>query len=235
MEFKKDPRLDLARFSKLFLNVGFVVSLTVCLIAFEWKTYEDLSRVEKLVPSIITEPTLDNINVSLKPLAPPVVPKPKQPEPDLTKDLSKINMTDVTIETALPPATADVPLIIPPSVISGNVSDVIPEETANIPVDQWALEKQPEGQEAFYKYISKNLKYPQAAVRGNIEGKVFVQFVINTDGSLTDIVVIKGIGFGCDEEAVRIIKNAPKWTPGKQRGKPVRVRMSMPIAFKLNK
>jgi protein TonB len=67
----------------------------------------------------------------------------------------------------------------------------------------------------------------------NVEGKVFVQFVIDKDGSPSDITVLKGIGSGCDEEAVRVIKNMPKWTPGKQRGRPVKVRMSLPIVFKL--
>jgi protein TonB len=65
------------------------------------------------------------------------------------------------------------------------------------------------------------------------EGKVFVQFVINKDGSISDVVAIKGIGAGCDEEAVRIIQSSPQWTPGKQRGKPVKQRMVLPITFKL--
>jgi protein TonB len=89
------------------------------------------------------------------------------------------------------------------------------------------------GFEGFGKYLQKNLKYPEQARRMNVEGKVFVQFIIDKDGSPTDITVLKGIGSGCDEEAVRVIKNMPKWTPGKQRGKPVRVRMSLPIVFKL--
>jgi protein TonB len=89
------------------------------------------------------------------------------------------------------------------------------------------------GYEAFYKYIGKNIKYPDQARRMGVEGKVFVQFVVDKDGSITDVQVLKGIGSGCDEEAIRVVKSAPKWTPGKQRGRPVRVRMSVPIAFKL--
>jgi protein TonB len=66
-----------------------------------------------------------------------------------------------------------------------------------------------------------------------VEGKVFVQFVVDKDGTLTDIKAVKGIGAGCDEEAVRVLKAAPKWKPGKQRGRPVKVRMILPITFKL--
>jgi protein TonB len=82
-------------------------------------------------------------------------------------------------------------------------------------------------------YVSENLKYPVKASRMDIQGRVFVQFVVEKDGSLTDIQVVKGIGAGCDEEAVRVIKNAPRWEPGKQRGRPVRVKMILPIVFKL--
>lgn len=89
------------------------------------------------------------------------------------------------------------------------------------------------GMDAFYKYVQKNLKYPAQARRMGVEGKVFVQFVIDKDGSITDVKVVKGIGAGCDEEAVRVIESAPKWKPGKQRGRPVKQRIVLPISFKL--
>ena len=90
------------------------------------------------------------------------------------------------------------------------------------------------GLEAFYAYLNKNLKYPPHAARMNIQGRVFMAFVVEKDGSLTDITVMKGIGAGCDEEAIRVLQNAPKWKPGKQRGVPVRVRYSFPFVFQLN-
>jgi protein TonB len=89
------------------------------------------------------------------------------------------------------------------------------------------------GMQAFYEYVGKKLKYPTQARRMGIEGKVFVEFVINRDGTILDVKAIKGIGAGCDEEAVRVIQSAPSWKPGKQRGKPVRQRMVLPITFKL--
>jgi TonB family protein len=99
------------------------------------------------------------------------------------------------------------------------------------------VEQQPEyegGMEAFYKYVSSEMTYPLQARQRGIEGRVYVQFVVEKDGSLSDVKVIKGIGAGCDSEAVRVVQNASSFKPGTQRGRPVRVRMSMPIIFKLN-
>ena len=89
------------------------------------------------------------------------------------------------------------------------------------------------GMDAFYNYVEKEAKYPSQAQRLGVEGHVFVQFVVDKDGSLTDVKVIKGIGAGCSNEAVRVVRNAAPFNPGKQRGKPVRVRMVMPITFTL--
>lgn len=99
------------------------------------------------------------------------------------------------------------------------------------------VEDQPEppgGIPSFYSYISENLFYPAQARRMGIEGKVFVQFIVDTDGSITEVQAIKGIGAGCDTEAVKIVANSPKWQPGRQNGKAVKVRMILPISFKLD-
>jgi protein TonB len=84
-----------------------------------------------------------------------------------------------------------------------------------------------------YRYIGENMKYPSAAQRANVSGKVFVKFVVEKDGSIGDISILKGIGFGCDEEASRVIKSMPKWSPGRQNGRNVRVYFTMPISFRL--
>ena len=90
------------------------------------------------------------------------------------------------------------------------------------------------GEEAMMKYVAENIKYPQAAKDKNISGRVFVSFVIEKDGSVSNVKVVRGIGGGCDEEAARVIKEMPKWKPGMQKGKPVRVNYMMPIFFKLD-
>ncbi|MEO1053220.1 MAG: TonB family protein [Bacteroidota bacterium] len=91
------------------------------------------------------------------------------------------------------------------------------------------------GMDGFYNYVKREIKYPAQARRLGIEGEVVVEFVVEKDGSLSDVKAVKGIGAGCDGEAVRVIENAPAFSPGKQRGKPVRVRMVMPINFKLDR
>lgn len=83
------------------------------------------------------------------------------------------------------------------------------------------------------KWIAKNVKYPQIAAENNIQGKVFMNFVIEKDGSITDVKVLRGVDPALDKEAIRVIKSMPKWKPGKQRGKPVRVSFNLPITFTL--
>jgi len=89
------------------------------------------------------------------------------------------------------------------------------------------------GMQALSDHLASNLQYPAQARQQGIEGRVFVQFVVEKDGSLSNVTSVKGIGGGCDEEAVRVLKESPKWKPGKQRGKPVKVRMILPITFNL--
>ncbi|MCB0497010.1 MAG: energy transducer TonB [Cyclobacteriaceae bacterium] len=92
----------------------------------------------------------------------------------------------------------------------------------------------PGGFSAFYKYVMHEMKYPAEARRKGIEGKIYVQFVVNKDGSVDGVNVINRIGGGCDEEAIRVVKNSSRFTPGLQEGKPVYVRMVLPLTFKLS-
>jgi TonB family protein len=89
----------------------------------------------------------------------------------------------------------------------------------------------PGGEDAFNQYLADSIRYPAAAVENSIQGRVFVTFVVEKDGSVSDARILRGIGGGCDEEALRVIRNMPKWIPGKQRGKPVRVQYNLPIMF----
>ena len=92
----------------------------------------------------------------------------------------------------------------------------------------------PEGIEAMYKYLAENIHYPEAAKAAGEEGRVYVRFVVEADGSITGTEVVRGIGGECDTEALRVIKAMPKWTPGMKDGKAVRVQYTVPINFKLN-
>ncbi len=91
------------------------------------------------------------------------------------------------------------------------------------------------GEQKLFEFLGNNLVYPKEAIEAGIEGKVFVEFYIEKDGTVCDAKVLRGIGYGCDEEALRVIGLMPKWSPGKQRGKAVRVRYTLPINFKLSK
>jgi protein TonB len=223
IEEKKSPNADLTKKSGLFLNIGLVLSLLFVITAFEWKFYDDSSLVDLTAP---TEEFEDLMDIPQTEQPPPPPPKVQQPEiievPDEEEIEEEIEV-DLDVE------------ITEETVIEDVVFDEMPEEEA---VDEifTIVEDQPTpsgGMQAFYQYVQKNLKYPAQARRMGIEGKVFVQFIVDKDGALSDVQAVKGIGAGCDEEAVRVIQGAPKWKPGKQRGRPVRVRMILPITFKL--
>jgi protein TonB len=99
-----------------------------------------------------------------------------------------------------------------------------------------SIEKQPEfpgGMPKFYAYLQKTMKYPAMAQENNVQGKVFLSFVVEKDGKLTDIQVTRGLGSGCDEEAIRVLKASPRWVPGVQNGKPVRVKYNINVNFTL--
>ena len=91
----------------------------------------------------------------------------------------------------------------------------------------------PGGEQAMMDFVSKNVVYPKEAQEKGISGRVMVNFIVEKDGSVNEVKIVRGIGGGCDEEAVRVVKAMPKWKPGKEKGKPVRVSYIMPIFFKL--
>jgi protein TonB len=113
--------------------------------------------------------------------------------------------------------------------------EVVEEEVSETEIFQIVEEMPsfPGGEGKLMEYVAKNIKYPQIARETGIQGRVFVGFVVEPDGSISNVKLLRGIGGGCDEEAMRVIKSLPKWKPGKQRGKPVRVSYQIPVFFKL--
>ncbi len=111
--------------------------------------------------------------------------------------------------------------------------DLPPEDTTQILLIAEVQPKPEGGYESYYAQLSKNLKYPRQAIRQHVDGRVYVEFVVDRNGTVSQVKVIKGIGAGCDEEAMRVLA-LTKWEPGKQRGKPVNVRMIIPVIFKMN-
>jgi protein TonB len=128
------------------------------------------------------------------------------------------------------------PLLAQEEIMITSEPVVVPEQTPDPEEPLTFVEEMPSfpgGPEAMFKYIGKELKYPEEAVEQGIEGAVYIAFVVERDGSVSDVKVLRGIGGGCSEEAVRVVQRMPKWTPGKQNGKLVRVRYTLPIRYKL--
>jgi len=109
----------------------------------------------------------------------------------------------------------------------------VPDETVYSFVSMETPPTYPRGIDKFYQFLDENIKYPEEAKKRNIQGNVFVSFIIEKDGSLTDIKIARKLGFGTDEEAIRVLKLSRRWNPGMKNGKPVRVKYNIPVRFSL--
>ena len=224
MEPKKTEKADLTNKSWLFFNIGLVVTLLIVVMAFEYTGGDnsgdvDLNKNQQVLDEIIEVPPTEQ--------PPPPPPKIQQPQIIEVPDEEEIK-EEIKIEI-------DVGVTTDTKVEEIRIAPIVEEkedvDQIFLVVEETATPKG--GMSAFYKYVGDKMRYPAQARRMGIEGRVFVEFVINRDGSITDVRAIKGIGAGCDEEAVRVVQSAPAWNPGKQRGKPVRQRYVVPIIFKL--
>lgn len=223
MELKKKPEADLQKKSGLFLSIGLVLSLAIVTMAFEWRSYDDRSLMDLGNVDDEFEDVMEIPPTEQPPPPPPQVQTPEIVEVPDEEEIEEEIEIDLDVE------------ITEETQIEEMVFEEAPEEEVADEIFT-VVEDQPTpqgGMQAFYEYVSKNMKYPAQARRMGIEGRVFVQFVVDKDGTITDVQAVKGIGAGCDEEAVRVLQNAPKWNPGKQRGRAVRVRMVLPITFQL--
>lgn len=224
MEAKKTDKADLTKKSTFFLSIGLLVTLGITFMAFEWKSYDEKMVELQGKNTNVFEEMIEVPPTEQPPPPAPVIQQPQivevPDEEEIKEDIQLKFDVEVTEETKVEQ------VVVAPVVEEKEDVDQIfsvVEETA-----------EPKGgMPAFYKYVSEKMKYPAQARRMGVEGRVFVEFVVNRDGSIVDVKAIKGIGAGCDEEAVRVVQSAPSWKPGKQRGKPVRQKMVIPIIFKL--
>lgn len=228
MELKKNESKDLESKRPLFLNIGLVIALTLTIAAFNWKS--EINGLDLSAPEDQFEPVYQ---IPITKIPEPLPPKPKIKKPNPVVN----NQTPVIVIDELPvsvkddtPIDMDLDLDIPIDLGDGPSDETVDEPL--IFVEE--IPSFPGGEKAFYKYVSENLTYPRKARNLDITGKVFVQFVIDKDGTVTDVIAIKGVGAGLDEAAIEVLKNSPKWNPGKQRGREVKVRMVLPITFRIN-
>ncbi len=220
MEYKKNPSKDLKTYYGLFFNFGLVISLGLVTLAFEWKTYDPGKLVD-------IKAVTDDFDEMLE------IPITRQPPPPPPQKI--VQILEIPDEEEI---EEEIEVDLDVEITEESISEVIIEESAPVEeIDEvfTFVEQMPEpviGFDAFYAYIVRTLKYPPAARRMGLEGKVFVQFLINKKGDLLDPIIIRGVSDEIDQEAIRVIKNGPKWKPGRQRGRPVTVKVVIPLTFK---
>ena len=225
MEPKKNPSKDVHRYSKQFFLIGLCISTFITICAFEWKNSLESSND---APHEFKDPVTlyyDDPVLHL-PLSKPVAPEKKlkitNPE-NLEVDKNSSLPEDPEL-IQIEPVFTDIGVIPVDIPIETKTDTFLIVEKMPVPIG---------GYSEFYKQIGKSIHYPKQAQRANTEGKVLVEFVINNAGEPTNFRIINGIGSGCDEEAIRVLRLS-RWEPGKQRGRAVHVKMVLPIYFMLN-
>ncbi len=225
MEVKKSKKADLEKKRGVFFQMGIVISLGACLVAFEWKSTND--NLEQLA---VNSEAIEE--VVLPPITMPEKPKPKMPVPkQIAIDELIIKDDDVVIEEDLEftsESSEDA------SVDMGDYG--LEEEDNENPVPFFSLEEKPEfpgGESALLSYLAKSVHYPVIAQENDIQGTVYLSFIISKTGKVKDVTLLRGVDPALDKEAVRVVSNMPNWTPGRQGTKYVDVSYQVPIRFLL--
>lgn len=224
MENKKNPNIDYNKYRYLLLAFGLLTSTFLVSMTFNIRSsyqpdtgYEPPLPFENYIPNI---PIIEFDQPKRK-----EQPKPKAPTSITISELPivAIKKNELIVPERVEGTELMNPIIDPLPVESFVKEFLVVEEQASFPG----------GNEAWMKYLMKNFKYPRAAKRAGIEGRVFLSFYVDVDGNLSNIEVLRGIGGGCDQEAIRVLKKSPRWNPGKQRGIAVKSPMTLFITFRL--
>ncbi len=223
MEVKKTDRADLEKHRNTFILIGLVITLSLVWFAFEHKTY-DREEVQLMQNTMIEDE--EDIILQTQRNEPPPPPPPPQQTTVIEVVEDDVEVDDIEIDAE----TDNEEEIEEQAIVEEEPEEEKEDEIFVFVEDQPSF---PGGDEARIKYLQENIKYPEMAKESGIQGTVYVTFVVEKDGRITNVKVLRGIGGGCDEEAVRIIKNMPRWKPGKQRGRAVRAQFNMPIRFVL--
>ncbi len=226
MEIKKSPKASLEDKKLTFTLIGLVVTLFIVWRVFEYRSYDkqELDTFQRQVEVI--EEEMVEITKQEMPKPPVQAPKPQVTQIQVVEDDVEVEDIDINAEVAQDEVIEEYVYEAP------EIEEEVIEEAEIF----MSVEEQPEfpgGSSKLMEFIQKNLKYPMMARESGIQGRVFVGFVVEPDGSISHVQVMRGIGGGCDEEAVRVVQSMPKFKPGKQRGNPVRVQYTLPIVFRL--
>ena len=225
MEEKKSPKADLEGKKLMFIQIGMIISLFIAWLAFEHKSYDK----REIDPSLLNrEVVVDEEMVEItkqEEQKPQPVEMPKQTtQLEIVQDDVEVEDIEINAEVEQNEVIEE---YVAPEVVE---DDVVEQEIFKIVEEMPSF---PGGEAKLMEFVGKNIKYPQIARETGIQGRVFVNFVVEPDGSVSNVSVLRGIGGGCDEEAMRVVKSMPKWKPGKQRGKAVRVQYMLPVNFRL--
>lgn len=237
MEVKKSKKADLENQKGTGLLIGYITALAAMFACFEYttRTYEETDQVYSVATFVSEEEVIPITQPIFAAAPPPPAETPAVAEildiVDNNQDIEeeKIESSEDTHEaTSGPSAPVSGPVMAGPPAPAIEESD---EGEIFEVVEQNPMF--PGGEKALMQYLQKNLKYPASAQENNIQGRVMVQFVVNKDGSIVEPKVLRSVDPALDKEAMRVVTSMPKWTPGKQRGKTVRVRFTLPVTFRL--
>ena len=225
MQLKKSPKASLEDKKLTYVLMGLVLVLSICYVAFEW-TEKEVTKYVVTEDVAWQDEELD-IQQTTQETPPPPPPAPIQEVEVLNVVEDDVEVEEIEINTE---DDKDVEVVIAPPV----EAPVEEEEEEVIFMVVESMPEFPGGQQALFKYLAENVKYPVIAQENGIQGRVICQFVVEKDGKVSDIQVVRSSGeASLDKEAQRVINSMPKWKPGKQRGKPVRVKYTLPVNFRL--
>ena len=236
MEIKKTSKANLEKGKTLALLMGLVMGLAILFVGFEWGTTELKIDVKEGVADILAEEEIEITTQQEELNVPP--PPPPPPQMEVAAEVLTIveDNVDVGNQTLMSSEDtqreAQTQTYVPPAVVT---TVVVEEEISEQTIFE-IVEENPEfpgGLGELTAFMNKNLRYPTIAQENGISGRVTVSFVVNQDGSIVDIQVVRGLDPSLDKEATRVIGLMPKWKPGKQRGQAVRVRYNYPVVFRL--
>ncbi len=226
MEVKKSPKADLESKRGIWLLLGVILSLGIMFVAFEWSERDKKFNTDTGLAAVQFEEEIVPITEQQEKQAPP------PPEAPKVEEVLEIVQNDAKVEESNIQSSEETGKAV-------EVKYVAPVEVEEDVEEQQifqVVEEMPEfpgGMAECLKFLGKNIKYPTISQENGVQGKVIVQFVVNRDGSIVDPVVVRSVDPYLDKEALRVIKMMPKWKPGKQRNKPVRVKYTVPVTFKL--
>lgn len=230
MNLKKTKRANLENNSSTYFLMGLVVALAVVFVAFEWGNKE--IEVQEITQDFVIE-QIEDIQIT-PPEEQQLPPEPEIDQPVVVENLQivedDVEVADVQIAAVDDAADRIQQVFTPPAPTQRSR-----EEVADDHIFEY-LEEMPEfpgGQAAMMKWLNSNINYPPIAAENNIQGRVMIRFVVEPDGSISNVEVLRGVDPNLDREATRVVSKMPKWKPGMQTGKPVRARFTLPVQFRL--